>query len=132
MSEVNPNVALPAGVYQHWKGPLYLVLGLAHDANADELYRYDYNPDSNGRSLTPLGEREVVVYVGLQLDAAHEGARLAVRTLQDFFAHVCVADTNGDGDCASCARLGDASPCRVRRFSYVGPRFVVGMVSSRR
>jgi hypothetical protein len=51
---------LPAGVYQHHKGPLYLVLGYGHDANY---------PD-----------RDVVVYVGLQLDEAKTGPRLAVRT----------------------------------------------------
>src|SRR4051794_7365991 len=30
-----------AGVYRHYKGPLYLVTGLAHDANAGELYDLD-------------------------------------------------------------------------------------------
>jgi hypothetical protein len=66
---------LLAGVYQHYKGPLYLVLGLAHDANEDG--------------------RECIVYVGLQLDQAESGARLAVRTREDFDAVVC-----GFGPCS--------------------------------
>lgn len=49
------------GLYRHYKGHLYLPLGVAHDANYED--------------------RAVVVYVPLQLDGAHEGPRLAVRTL---------------------------------------------------
>lgn len=61
------------GVYRHYKGPLYQVLGLAHDAN-DET-------------------RTCVVYMPLQLDGAHEGPRIAVRTLgQDWGRN----DTRGD------------------------------------
>jgi hypothetical protein len=59
---------LAMGIYRHYKGPLYQVLGLAHDANED------------GRTC--------VVYIGLQLDAAHLGPRLAVRTVSDFAAYL--------------------------------------------
>ena len=52
---------LPAGVWRHWKGNDYLVLGLGHDA------------DVEGRT--------VVVYVPLY-DVP--GPRLAVRTLEGF------------------------------------------------
>ena len=52
---------LPAGVWRHWKGRDYLVLGLGHDA------------DHEGRT--------VVVYVPLY-DVA--GPRLAVRTVEEF------------------------------------------------
>ena len=52
---------LPAGVWRHWKGKDYLVLGLGHDA------------DHDGRT--------VVVYVPLY-DVP--GPRLAVRTLEEF------------------------------------------------
>ena len=52
---------VPAGVWRHWKGRDYLVLGLGHDA------------DHEGRT--------VVVYVPLY-DVP--GPRLAVRTLEDF------------------------------------------------
>ena len=54
-----PDVA--AGVWRHWKGKDYLVLGLGHDA------------DVEGRT--------VVVYVPLY-DVP--GPRLAVRTLEEF------------------------------------------------
>jgi hypothetical protein len=116
---------LPAGVYRHYKGRLYLVLGLAHDANADELYvdPYDDAPE-------PLGERRVVVYIGLQLDAAHEGPRLAVRTLEDFHQIVC---TNPEH-----AHYGDRVPTNFvisagsecyleRRFVYLSDTYVPGM-----
>ncbi len=58
-----PDVA--AGVYRHWKGQHYLLLGLAHDAD--------------------IPERTVVVYVGLYTDPAKPGPRLSVRTREDFF-----------------------------------------------
>lgn len=126
MTDVNPNVALPAGVYQHWKGPLYLVLGLAHDANAGELYS-NKNYIARSSERHPLGEREVVVYVGLQLDAAHEGARLAVRTLDDFFAKVCLDKEHRHYGTA----IDAGDPCySAPRFSYLGPRFSDGMQMS--
>lgn len=74
---------LRAGIYEHYKNHLYNTLGYAHDANADNLWV----PDGNG-GFRKLGERAVVVYFGLQLDDAHAGPRLAVRTADDFFAYV--------------------------------------------
>lgn len=53
------------GTYRHWKGPQYLVLGLAHDAN-DET-------------------RTAVVYLPLY---PVDGPPFAVRTLADFTAWV--------------------------------------------
>jgi hypothetical protein len=104
-TEPVPLPELAAGVYQHYKGPLYLVLGYGHDSNYE------------GRS--------VVVYVGLQLDGAHTGARLAVRTVEDFHALVCRnphCDRYGTGGerpdsgyCSLCTRPHSA------RFEYVGP-----------
>lgn len=103
------------------------MIGLAHDANGDEFADFEWanTPETIIERAFPDG-REVVVYVGLQLDSAHEGARLAVRTLQDFFAAVCISrehrhygkEISGD----------DLSVCDwTRRFSYVGPRFIDGM-----
>lgn len=92
-----PATALPdlrAGVYRHYKGPHYLVLGYGHDANRDG--------------------RQVVVYIGLQLDGAHSGARLAVRDVADFFAIV----NSATGDAVDCLYPSSAFP---RRFTYVGP-----------
>lgn len=56
---------LQAGVWRHWKGKDYLVLGLGHDA------------DHDGRT--------VVVYVPLY-DVP--GPRLAVRTVEGFLEEV--------------------------------------------
>jgi hypothetical protein len=56
---------LPAGVYRHYKGHYYLVIGYGHDSNYED--------------------RHVVVYVGLELDDAKQGPRLNVRTVADFF-----------------------------------------------
>lgn len=81
---------LLAGVWRHYKGPLYLVLGLAHDANAEDLYDRDVSGMAGDFGYSALGEREVIVYVPLQLDGAHTGPRLAVRTRADFFAEVCI------------------------------------------
>lgn len=117
---------LKAGIYQHYKGPQYLVLGLAHDANDDNLYEYVQVPEAGGQMISSLTGREVVVYIGLQTDAAHIGARLAVRTLEDFFAEVC-----GNKDCMCYGDLFRVpSPefrCsnyhRTPRFTYVDMRY---------
>lgn len=94
---------LPSGVWQHYKGPLYLVFGYAHDANDEQ--------------------RATVVYLGLQLDDAHTGPRLAVRTASDFFMRVCGnhncptfgGATYGRGTCLACDEKD------VPRFTYIGP-----------
>ena len=80
-----------AGIYQHYKEPLYQVLGLAHDAND--------------------ADRTVVVYIGLELDKSKGGPRLAVRTYEDFYAWV--DPTNGES-------LSEDSPHAVPRFKYLG------------
>jgi hypothetical protein len=81
-----------SGIYRHHKGPLYQVLGLAHDANADELYFAGRNQDPRneayGPAYAPYGERAVVVYFALELNPEHLGPRLAVRTVEDFTADV--------------------------------------------
>lgn len=74
---------LPAGLYSHYKGGLYLLLGVGHDANADDLFTWDHEG-------IPLGEREVVVYVSL--DGGKPGSPLSVRTRSDFEATVCGRD----------------------------------------
>lgn len=63
---------LPAGVYQHYKGHPYLVLG--------------YGRDSNDES------RRVVVYVGLDLEGARSPERIKVRSVKDFFGTVLTTD----------------------------------------
>ncbi|MCU1590943.1 MAG: hypothetical protein JWP11_2199 [Frankiales bacterium] len=82
---------VPAGVYRHYKAErYYLVLGLGHDAND--------------------GDRTVVIYVPLYVDAAEPGPRLAVRTVEDFVAWV---------DPLSRATVEVGTPGAVRRFTYV-------------
>jgi len=80
-----------AGIYRHYKGPLYLVLGLARDANEES--------------------RTAIIYIGLQLDEAKKGPRLAVRTYSDFYAWV---------DPANGKAIGEKESNAVPRFEYIG------------
>lgn len=90
------DVNLLAGIYRHYRGHLYLVLGFARDSN--------------------LPGRTAVVYVGLQLDDATTGHRMNIRTVKDFFAQV-----NPDTGAVVGARWDGRLPQPVKRFSYVGP-----------
>jgi hypothetical protein len=115
------NFHLKPGIYRHYKGPLYQFIALGHDANHDD--------------------RTVVVYMPLQLDGAHLGPRMAVRTIEDFTAqmHVSQAGDNwpvcpGVREC-KIARLGARSEViggreldlahydqtHKPRFEYLGP-----------
>jgi hypothetical protein len=105
-------VTLPkllTGVHQHYKGPLYLPLGYGHDAN--------------------IAGREGVVYLGLELDDAHPGPRLAFRTattiepdVDAWWDYLHVRDRSkcqhhsGDGACKKGLET-------VPRFGYLGPGF---------
>lgn len=80
-----------AGIYKHYKGPLYLVLGLAHDANYES--------------------RAAIIYIGLELNQAKAGPRLAVRTYKDFYAWV---------DYKSGKPINSKSKKAVPRFKYIG------------
>lgn len=85
---------LQAGVWQHYKGPKYLVLGYGHDANYEG--------------------RDVVVYVGLELDEAKRGPRLAVRAVEDFLGRV-----HDDGTaCVDDPGCGESTRAR---FTYLSP-----------
>jgi hypothetical protein len=59
---------LPAGVWRHWKGHLYQVLGYATDSG--------------------IAGRTVVVYIGLELDGASPGPRMHVREAAEFAGQV--------------------------------------------
>ena len=92
---------LPAGIYKHYKGHFYQVFGYGHDANYED--------------------RITVVYMGLQLQDAHTGPRMATRTAQSddpgvdaFFDYV-----HDNGEKCICAGWG--CPGRRRRFTYVSP-----------
>lgn len=106
-----------SGIYRHYKGPLYMVLGLAHDSNADTLTvanDQEYWDEDNSRYI-PLGERHVVVYVELNSDKS--GPPMAVRTLENFMALVCTRPEHRHyGGTPDGAIVCNA----VRRFEYVG------------
>jgi hypothetical protein len=113
------------GIYRHWNGPLYQVLGIAHDANADALYDYDavVSAEMNGGGEA-LGQRTVVVYMPLQLDGAHPEARMCVRTLEDFLGVV-----HGDGSyCFGDKRCQNAPPNVISRFTYLGQELTKEMM----
>lgn len=110
-----------AGVYRHYKGPLYEARELAHDANSDTLF------DAQEEPQFPDG-RIVVVYQALQLDGAHEGPRTAVRTLEDFLAIVCTNPTHPHlGDVLEMP-LKDMDCWPRRRFHFLGPVFLARML----
>jgi hypothetical protein len=101
--------ALKAGIYRHYKGPLYLALGYGHDSNDDS--------------------RIVVVYVPLYTDPAHSGPALAVRTAMsddptksawwDF-----VHPDSGTKCCAlieGCEAICDGLEPVMPRYEYLGP-----------
>lgn len=120
---------LQMGIYRHYKGPLYQVLGLAHDANAEDLYRPLPPAATFGirTEYEPLPVRWVVVYMPLELDGAHLGPRMAVRTLEDFVAEVHVVDREQAKEDWTYETCPDTKTCVVprgfhlHRFQHLGP-----------
>src|SRR5256885_16152759 len=103
-------------------------MGLAHDANAEEFFTHDEE------KYFPTGEREVIVYIGLELNDAHTGPRLAIRTARDvgdaFYDVVHMGNpdrwTEGtvcEGSCAYRRINSDRWNTHnvVPRFTYLGP-----------
>lgn len=99
---------LKAGIYQHYKGPCYQVLGYGHDSNIEG--------------------RLIVIYIGLELDERKPGPRWAVRNATEghdaFFDlmhqidgtwEVCTSDKHHIDVC----RLHD----HKQRFTYLGPSY---------
>jgi hypothetical protein len=133
-------MTIQLGIYRHHKGPLYQVLGLAHDANAEDLLERDTETNAfclhEGKTRVatkPLGARTVVVYIPLQLDGAHLGPRMAVRTLEDFEAWVHRSDENGCGRpqgsiCTDSPHEWNNPRTVQRRFAYLGPVLTEAML----
>ncbi len=96
---------LRAGVYRHYKGHLYLVLGYGRDANDDD--------------------RDVVVYIGLELHGSKPGARIMVRTVDDFYAIVNPVTGESVAD-----NWNGSEPYPVARFTYLGPDLRPGLLPS--
>lgn len=92
---------LPAGIYKHYKGHFYQVLGYGHDANYED--------------------RTTVIYIGLQLMDAHDGPRLATRTAlsEDPSVDAFFDFVHADGKKCACGGL--ICLDRQRRFTYVSP-----------
>ena len=91
---------LRTGLYVHFKGGRYLVLGYGHDAND--------------------AARTVVVYVGF----GHElelGLELQVRTATDFLAQVCNQESHED---FGRVPKGEKVCTVVPRFRYAGPALI--------
>lgn len=115
------------GIYRHYKGQLYQVLGIAYDANTDEFYTM-----RGPQYVNEVGDRTVVVYMSLQIDSAHLGPRMAVRTIEDFTAIVCRG-----GFAQLCPHFGKqitlGSVCGQRghavpRFTYLGSELTEEML----
>lgn len=93
MTELNamgiPRIELKMGVYRHYKGERYLVLGLARDANADGGRNEASLWVSHPRATTALQTRTVVVCVQLNPNL---GSKFEVRTRDDFTAWLKLND----------------------------------------
>jgi hypothetical protein len=103
---------LRMGIYRHYKGPLYQVLGLAHDAGYEG--------------------RVCAVYIGLQLDGAHPGPRMGVRDLGDFwdricFRGACIAEEHANTGCEDCVEHVAKFP-HANRYKYLGPELTAEML----
>jgi hypothetical protein len=116
---------LRAGIYRHYKGNLYQIIGYAKDANADTLlHRYMDPRIKHEIQIAPLGERIVVIYMGLELTDASRGPRMSIRTATDFFAPVCWnRDCDRFGTSGEHPATGYCSLCTAQhqpRFQYTG------------
>lgn len=90
--------------YRHYKGQLYLVIGIADDSNTDTL-------------------REVVVYVGLQFDGAKPGHRMKIRTVEHFMGWV-------EDPSFALVTFTDGTTHRARlRYTYLGPVLTEEMIN---
>lgn len=125
------------GIWRHYKGPLYQVFAVGHDADADVLTvanDAEFWDEDNFRSI-PLGERLVVIYVGLQLDGAHLGPRVSIRTLHWFLGKKVVpgpvAKDWVEREHRVAVRYGEVEEdlWEVDRFVYLGPELTTAMLS---
>lgn len=98
---------LRAGVYRHFKGHYYQVLGYAEDAD-DTQTNHEVRP------------RVVVVYVALYVQPERLGPRLYVRSAADFFVQVCSYSGKPPAECSG----HDCASSLVDRFTYLAPEWV--------
>jgi hypothetical protein len=106
-SKVSDLPTLRAGVYQHFKGGLYLVQGYAQDANSPREIK-----------------RNVVIYTGVS--GSTPQARTWVRSVEDFFAQICTTTQLSERAC-NMKQAHDPvfaashTHTLVPRFEYKGP-----------
>lgn len=112
------------GVYRHYKGRLYKVVGLAYDANADSLYDRHPLKQSPDYEPIPLGKRVVVVYYALRRHGRRHSQFAIVRTLEDFTAWIQLETEQVLP--ASTIMLADEPV--YQRFTYLGPHFTTEML----
>jgi hypothetical protein len=128
-------VEVKMGIYRHWKGGLYQVLGLAHDANAESLVLHTHTGWCTEMPGDAPDERTVVVYMPLQLNAAHLGPRMAVRTLEDWLAwvhddgSVCEHVVRAEGVWCHCDRTLPTQGFG-QRFEYLGQVLTAEMLEA--
>lgn len=108
---VTEPIPLRTGVWKHYKGPLYQVLGYSHNASDDNNIQ--------------------VLYIGLEIDPSKPGPRWATRDWKEFFETVC---PEHDGmNAYSDEHDNIRSPCDPlewkERFEYMGPVYYRGFES---
>lgn len=104
-------IELRSGVYRHYKGPLYQVIGYSHNASDDNNIQ--------------------VLYIGLEISPDKPGPRWATRDWIDFFATVCPQHGGVDAysnEHGTLALMGmKCAPQEwVERFTYMGPVYYKG------
>lgn len=113
MSDQGVFVDLLTGIYQHYKGPLYQVLGYSHNASD--------------------GDNEQIVYVPLQLIGAKPGPRMATRDVAEFHELVCTREEHYGIAYESSTHRRHPVPLvhqvtdAEHRFTYLGPVYYPGM-----
>lgn len=113
---INPNsdpVDVRAGVWKHYKGPLYQVLGYSHNASNDN--------------------KPQILYIGLEIDPEKIGPRFATRDWVEFFETVCTVHSGVDAYGGTHFDMIERSNVKcdpdrhfVERFTYMGPVYYKG------
>src|SRR4051812_11969694 len=100
-------IDIRAGVYRHYKGPLYQVVGYSHNASE--------------------GNRIEVLYIGLELDPSKPGPRWATREWREFFQTVCPFHGGINAYHPEHERMIGCNPeSWVDRFTYMGAVYYKG------
>ena len=113
-------IDLRAGVYKHYKGSLYQVMGYSHNASDNNQIQ--------------------VLYIGLELDPEKPGPRFATYNWREFFETVCpihygieVYGPSHEQIMRNEYDIEELSICAperwVERFTYMSPVYYIGFES---